>query len=35
LHHRTVGVDVDADDVVGGAQPAGVLHRSADSEGQI
>src|SRR6185295_3958815 len=32
LHHRTMGVGVDADDVVRPTQAAGVLYRPADPE---
>ena len=34
-HHRTVRVGVDADDVIGVTEAAGVLHRTADAERQI
>src|SRR5262249_50751010 len=35
LHHRAVAVDVDADDVVGLAEAARVLHRAADRKGDV
>jgi hypothetical protein len=35
LHHRTVRIGVDADDVIGSAEPGGVLDRTADAEREI
>src|SRR3954454_21465658 len=35
LHHGTVRIGVDADDVVGPTETAGVLHRAADAEGDV
>ena len=35
LHHRAVRVGVDADDVVGRAEPGGVLHGAADAEREV
>ena len=35
LHHRAVAVGVHADDVVGVAEPAGVLHGTADPERDV
>ena len=35
LHHRTERVGVDADDVFRLTEPTGVLHRTADAEGDV
>src|SRR5215204_6387995 len=35
LHHRTERVGVDADDVIGRAESAGVLHRTTDPERDV